>query len=699
MAGARVRRVGRLFALLTFGGMAAAAYLAHRGGGLDAALPALPPTLAVAFLAWFTYRDDRSEAARRELPAAAEELAGAVQVQWSAELGRHRLVRPLPPTVSWAAAPAGLSVPWRDLTDAARRWPGGPPSDPAGWATGPAGLEGQEEEIAEVFLHRIPTRRLVLLGEPGSGKTILLVRLLLDLLKRRGTDGGPVPVLFSVASLQPGPPGIRSREDALYTWMTGQLERDHRTLADPAPPAYGDVSLARALLDSGKIIPVLDGFDELPDKRRRRALAVVNGSLPLAQPVVLSCRTAEYRHMLEHAAPLGDAAAVELRPLDSAEVEAYLRATAYGDGARTAAAAAAVEERWGEVLGRLGGTCALARTLATPLGVSLARAVYNPEGEPGPPASTFAREPAELLAHATPEEVERHLFGAFLRTAYRPKPQRPCPWTDVEARRAFVVLAHHLRDNLTGSTEIAWWELHRVLPARSARLLVAGSAAVAVAAVPWWVAGPVAGLGAGLTVGAVAVLATVQRRRPANRISWSWRHSKVVPGTVAGMVTGFAVGPVTGIRLALVSVLAIGFVVGFMTGLRPEPLDVTTWSSPSGSLAHDRRMAGRTMLCWALAAGPVAGLIADLVAGRAAAVVAAPVVGVVTGLAIGFGETAWGLFTLTQVYLRVRKGTPRDLMAFLADAHSERGVLRRTGAVYQFRHINLQRHLEAEELG
>ncbi|MFD0386293.1 hypothetical protein ACFQ2B_39435 [Streptomyces stramineus] len=98
MAGtrARVRRIGRLYAVLTFGGMAATVYLAYRGGGLDAALPALPPTFAVAFLTWAAYRDDRSEAARRALPAVAEELAGAVQVQWSAELGRRLLVRPLP---------------------------------------------------------------------------------------------------------------------------------------------------------------------------------------------------------------------------------------------------------------------------------------------------------------------------------------------------------------------------------------------------------------------------------------------------------------------------------------------------------------------------------------------------------------------------------------------------------------------------
>ncbi len=35
---------------------------------------------------------------------------------------------------------------------------------------------------------------------------------------------------------------------------------------------------------------------------------------------------------------------------------------------------------------------------------------------------------------------------------------------------------------------------------------------------------------------------------------------------------------------------------------------------------------------------------------------------------------------------------PWDTVAFLEDAY-QRGVLRQAGAVYQFRHIRLQRHL------
>ncbi|MEU6091026.1 hypothetical protein ABZ865_30485 [Streptomyces sp. NPDC047085] len=40
-----------------------------------------------------------------------------------------------------------------------------------------------------------------------------------------------------------------------------------------------------------------------------------------------------------------------------------------------------------------------------------------------------------------------------------------------------------------------------------------------------------------------------------------------------------------------------------------------------------------------------------------------------------------------------RGQVPKDLMEVLQDAHEHRGVLLRVGSVYQFRHIELQRHL------
>src|SRR5205085_7394661 len=63
----------------------------------------------------------------------------------------------------------------------------------------PIDLAGEYVEVADVFARLDAPRRLVLIGEPGAGKSTLVMRLVLDLLDRRtGTE--PVPVLLAAAS-------------------------------------------------------------------------------------------------------------------------------------------------------------------------------------------------------------------------------------------------------------------------------------------------------------------------------------------------------------------------------------------------------------------------------------------------------------------------------------------------------------------
>jgi hypothetical protein len=50
-------------------------------------------------------------------------------------------------------------------------------------------------------------------------------------------------------------------------------------------------------------------------------------------------------------------------------------------------------------------------------------------------------------------------------------------------------------------------------------------------------------------------------------------------------------------------------------------------------------------------------------------------------------------FLVARLRLAMMGRVSWRLMSFLADAHERRGVLRQVGAVYQFRHIDLQRHL------
>ena len=61
------------------------------------------------------------------------------------------------------------------------------------------------------------------------------------------------------------------------------------------------------------------------------------------------------------------------------------------------------------------------------------------------------------------------------------------------------------------------------------------------------------------------------------------------------------------------------------------------------------------------------------------------------------GPTGAGAFVATRAWLALTHRLPLRTLTFLEDAH-ERGALSRTGSVYQFRHLQLQRHLAREHI-
>ena len=217
----------------------------------------------------------------------ADQLAIAVGAQWEAEARIRRLNEPYPLPVSWAAADSALTDAWDSLVRLACSGAGWPPPPPVGtWATGPDDLAGKDRDLIEV-LPRVPTGRLVVLGEPGAGKTMLMVRLVLDLLVRR-VDGSPVPFLASVASWNPA-------EQDLRGWLAARLLIDHPDLADPPPTGRTEPTQAAALLASGLILPILDGLDEIPEGVRGRAISRINDALQAGERAVVTCRTQQYR--------------------------------------------------------------------------------------------------------------------------------------------------------------------------------------------------------------------------------------------------------------------------------------------------------------------------------------------------------------------------------------------------------------------
>ncbi|WP_435270176.1 hypothetical protein [Streptomyces sp. 1222.5] len=84
------------------------------------------------------------------------------------------------------------------------------------------------------FSTALPGRRLVVLGGPGSGKSVLALRFVLGRPAARQA-GGPVPVIFPMAGWDPLRTGLRD-------WLAARLAADYHPLAAPADGAPGAAS-------------------------------------------------------------------------------------------------------------------------------------------------------------------------------------------------------------------------------------------------------------------------------------------------------------------------------------------------------------------------------------------------------------------------------------------------------------------------
>ncbi|MFF7477019.1 NACHT domain-containing protein [Streptomyces sp. NPDC008092] len=801
-------------------------------------------------------------------------MAVAVRQQWEIEAGVRGLHDPRPLRVTWTAAPEPLVEEWAQLTQMAAEQQAGAANVPSTWAAAPAELAGSGGQILRVFLEQVPTRRLLILGGPGSGKTLLLVRLLLGLIECR-VPGTPVPVLFTLSSWDP------AKQD-LKAWLVQQLSQDFDELAVPSTATFGCPSRAEDLLTHRLILPLLDGFDELPARARGMALDQMNSVLPPGHPVVLASRATEYAQAAAPVAALprklGGSAGIELLPLDPEETATYLCRDAGGAGTPAAA-------RWDRVLHSLGSGVAVAQALSTPLMVFLARTIYNPRtGE----ALDAVPCPSELLDNPDLDSraaVEAHLFRAFVPAAYRPHPRTPSPWSAADAERALRWLARHTERVSAGTTNLAWWQLHRAIPSWLPPVLIGALAAVLEFGVSWvsnqlvwhlasgsevitWssasttgmLAGLVGGLAGrmpggltgalissgevfvvdlvnnphsdytppmwhvltagsvygfigglmgelaftlaarrasgertplrsrrrwnrgfatlGLAVGAgyvyvdvldddhpqqmlpVAValaclfclvggLAGGQRVRdtevpPATAIRWSWDWGGLLIGLGGGVAVilpawtedvfhfGFSQGlanALTGMTgdiflgstpFAAGALSVYCLAAGVTCGIKAAAADLTSAPGPSALLGHDQHTFRKLGAVTALAVGLAIGLACWCAAfsqsqGRQLvypasletigwamtmpkllrALVTGAMVGIVVGLAVAWNQAACGKLAIARGYLALRHRLPWRLMAFLADAHQHRGVLRQAGAVYQFRHIELQRYLAA----
>ncbi|WP_320780864.1 hypothetical protein [Streptomyces sp. CRN 30] len=673
-------------------------------------------------------------------PAAqADDLARTVEDQWSDEARARRLRDPCVLPLTWTAAdPAVQSTADRRVR---LRLDGRLNGD----------FDSMTTQLAEGY-RGLPAGRLVAVGEPGSGKTVLAILLALGLLGRRGA-GEPVPVLLAASSWDPV-------SEPLDDWMV-------RTLADTYYRGRSDTP--RALLDHGLLTPILDGLDEIPESARRGAVRAINHALGAERPIVVTCRAVEYGDVIAAGSPtLRRAPVVRVVPLAVADVVTYLRAVDWPDPTT----------RWDQVYGHLRTAppdSPVRTALSTPLMVSLARLVHQRLG--GSPAELL-----DLSRFDSRHAVEDHLLDRLIDAAYAPdrlpsgRPTgEPPRWDTAEAHRWLTYLAQYLHRHR--ERDLAWWQMsQRLLSPWSAPVLglVLGTTLMAVVTV--WLSnsglwrksyGVTDAVSAGAAFSSAFSVSALVGTGTAILVVIVWYAATgTAPGQLSltlrgslrrlrrGAATGVAVALVPAVPivlgqavaislskqgwtfgvsteffqlLGLVSALAltVGLAVAVHDWLTAQP-ERAAQITPNQLLRQDRNSA----VFGALAAGVVTALItssalmpvlaasdmsatafmgwlgephyADFLAFRdyelsydLRTFLIVETAGVLPGAVCAilvFLSRAWPRFRLAALSLAVRGSLPWHLVDFLTEAR-RRGVLRQSGGVFQFRHIRLQERL------
>ena len=562
--------------------------------------------VAVPGTAWLWRRAHPAEA-RLPLEQAADELAEELRRQWERVAAEQGLIVPAPIPVRWRWSPRRVTGSIAEVVGGSGRQSRFAPLPGVTAVTAELVRSGSLHDLYRIY-GGLSSGRLIVLGEPGAGKSGAGILLLLEALAQRtkltapDRTRVPVPVLVTLQSWDP-------TAEPLTAWLANRLARDYALLR---APEYGEDGALR-LLESGYIAVILDGLDEMPETLRSVALRALNEQATF-RLVVLS-RGDELAAAVSDA-HLRGAAALELMPIDSEQAANYL----------TSCQIDPLPPRWQHLIDHLREhpDSVLAQALNTPLTLTLVRDTYGQGAGIDEPSDIYNSRIGSV------EAIEERLLDQVLTAAYAQHPGRPIPpYTVDQARRWLGKLARWMNEE--GTRDLTWWKIPRWVPAWPRAVVTV----VVMSLVCAFIVVPLAGLAAGMhllsafEVGSLAafvatagkslgfafmfgpglLLMSPSRRAPPQGDRPRWSGTDLFVILLAALGVGLGIGLQNGLLQGPKRGLTIGLMVSFVIGLGfvlcggpPQRLGWLRWSKT------DTRTNLRTGLVIGLVAGLVAGL-------------------------------------------------------------------------------------------
>ena len=207
----------------------------------------------------------------------AAELESQVRRRWSGEASTRRLT-------DRDFVPLSFLVP-RSAGNGGRAAEAGPL--PAFWST------RDFREAALSLYRRVPGGQLVVIGERGSGKSVLSLMLALAIVESKGDPGLPelpIPLPVSISSWRP------ATED-FARWFERRMLRDYPVIRRMPSSGNGNGPVWDAVFSTHrKCLPILDGLDEIPPGQRDQAVEQLAGYFPDGAPFVVLSRSVSSLH-------------------------------------------------------------------------------------------------------------------------------------------------------------------------------------------------------------------------------------------------------------------------------------------------------------------------------------------------------------------------------------------------------------------